>query len=233
MYATIAIAFLLVSAKLPAQTPPIYQTQTIEGWTVNVNETLQKEKPDATKKALEILTAQLKEIEKIVPKPAVVRLKEVKLFLNPGYPGIRGTAEYHEGRKWLVDNHRDPDMAKSVEFTDIPNFEAEWNRMPNFVLHELAHSFHDRVLGFDNKEIKAAYDKAKVSGTYDKVERWRGNGKPNTFERAYAMNNPQEYFAETTEAFFGRNDFFPFVREELEKHDPEMAGLLKRLWGVK
>jgi hypothetical protein len=40
-----------------------------------------------------------------------------------------------------------------------------------------------------------------------------------------------EYFAETTEAFFSRNDFFPFTREELKQHDPEMEKLLEQLWG--
>jgi len=39
-----------------------------------------------------------------------------------------------------------------------------------------------------------------------------------------------EYFAETTEAFFSRNDFFPFTREELHQHDPEMETLLERVW---
>ena len=33
-----------------------------------------------------------------------------------------------------------------------------------------------------------------------------------TEEKAYALNNPQEYFAEATEAFFGTNDFYPFVQ---------------------
>jgi hypothetical protein len=44
------------------------------------------------------------------------------------------------------------------------------------------------------------------------------------------MNNPMEYFAETTEAFFGTNDFYPFVRVELQDHDPPMYALLRQLW---
>ena len=72
-----------------------------------------------------------------------------------------------------------------------------------------------------------------AAGSYERVEHWHGNGKPNTFERAYAITNPMEYFAETTEAFFSRNDFFPFNREELKQHDPEMLALLAKLWGVK
>ena len=48
-----------------------------------------------------------------------------------------------------------------------------------------------------------------------------------------ALNNDQEYFAEATEAFFGTNDYFPFVRAELKQHDPEMFELLHELWGVR
>src|SRR5213075_3075293 len=104
-----------------------------------------------------------------------------------------------------------------------------------FALHELAHAYHDRALvgGFANKEIKAAYERAKASGSYEKVERWFGDGRPNTRERAYAMTNPMEYFAESSEAFFSRNDFFPFDRAELKQHDPEMEQLAAKLWGVK
>ena len=98
-------------------------------------------------------------------------------------------------------------------------------------VHFLLKVPHVRELDpFDHAEIKAAYDRAKASHHYDKVERWFGNGRSNTFERAYAMTSPQEYFAESTEAFFSRNDFFPFNRAELERHDPEMFHLLQRLW---
>lgn len=105
--------------------------------------------------------------------------------------------------------------------------------MPNFTLHELAHSYHDRVLanGFDNAEIKAAFEKAKAGGTYDRVLRRDAKGKE-TLDRAYALISPMEYFAESTEAFFSRNDFFPFDRAELKQHDPGVEQLLIRLWGV-
>jgi len=46
------------------------------------------------------------------------------------------------------------------------------------------------------------------------------------------VTNPQEYFAETTEAYFSRNDFFPFTRAELEKHDPGMFKLLGQIWAT-
>jgi Mlc titration factor MtfA (ptsG expression regulator) len=98
-------------------------------------------------------------------------------------------------------------MARAVEFTDIKDFEAETRRMPNFTLHELAHGYHDRVLpeGFGNPELKAAHSRAKASGKYDKVERKDAQGRSHT-DRAYALVNPMEFFAESTEAFFTRND---------------------------
>jgi hypothetical protein len=49
---------------------------------------------------------------------------------------------------------------------------------------------------------------------------------------AEGQSKANEYFAETSEALFSRNDFFPFTRDELKQHDPEMFALLEELWGV-
>jgi len=65
------------------------------------------------------------------------------------------------------------------------------------------------------------------SKKYESVLHIAGKSK-----RAYALNNDQEYFAECTEAFFGTNDFYPFVRAELQQHDPLMYQLLNKLWKV-
>lgn len=194
-----------------------HQTNSLEGWRVLVSERLLAEDKAATEKALALLHLQLQEIVRVVPAPAVAKLREVTLWFSPEYPDVQPRAEYHPGAGWLRDNGRDPVMTKGVEFTDVRDFEKEMKRMPNFTLHELAHAYHDRVLpgGFGNQEIKAAYERAKASKSYDKVERWFGNGRPNKSEKAYAMTSPMEYFAETTEAFFSRNDFFPFTRDEV------------------
>ena len=55
----------------------------------------------------------------------------------------------------------------------------------------------------------------------------RHNGR---IQKAYAITNPKEYFAESSEARFGRNDFFPCNRQELQQHDPEIARLMDTLW---
>lgn len=95
------------------------------------------------------------------------------------------------------------------------------------VLHELAHGYHQRFLGENHPGIERCYQKAKAVGKYDAV--LRSNGQ---HERHYALNNAKEYFAEATEAYFGKNDFQPFTREELKAFDPEMHDTIRGVWEV-
>ncbi|WP_147868154.1 M90 metallopeptidase family protein [Stieleria maiorica] len=202
-----------------------YSSRAVEGWPVRVSETLLNSHPEATERALELLGEQLRTVKQLLPESAVSRLINVPIWFSPKYKGFGPTGEYHPGAGWLARQGRHPKLHRCVEFTNIPQFQREVERMPVLVIHELAHAYHDQVLGFDNAEIRARYDVAKRSGRYDAVR--RGNGKT---EKAYAMTNDREYFAETSEAFFGRNDFYPFDRSELEAHDPRMAALLRQLW---
>ena len=65
-----------------------------------------------------------------------------------------------------------------------------------------------------------------AAGLYDEVLLNRGDAT-----RHYALTNPKEFFAEMSECYFGTNDFYPFVRKELELHDPETLRLLEEIWG--
>jgi len=93
-------------------------------------------------------------------------------------------------------------------------------------LHELAHGYHDQYLSFNNQRIIDAYKKAMAAGLYKKVLLY--NGKE---VRHYGATDHKEYFAEGTESFFYRNDFYPFVAAELERHDPVLYNLLAEIWG--
>lgn len=207
------------------------EIRSIEGWLVSISRELLTKEAELTGKALHLLALQLQEIVRVVPAKAVADLRKVPLYFNPQYPRTHPRAEYHPGAGWLKDNGRDPVMAKGVEFTNVSIFEAETRRMPNFALHELAHAYHDRVLGFENAEIETAFQHAKSAGKYDKVERLDSEGRKR-LAKAYAMTNAKEYFAECSEAFFSKNDFYPFTKDELKQHDPEMFALLTKLWGA-
>lgn len=96
------------------------------------------------------------------------------------------------------------------------------------MLHEFAHAFHHLELGFEHEGIVDVYKKAMDSGKYDKVLHIGGRET-----RHYAATNHKEYFAEMTEAFFGGNDYYPFVRAELKDYDPEAYKIVRETWGVK
>lgn len=231
----IAVCTGALSPRLAAQdsSAASHRQIQLQGWTVHVHENLYRSDSELTERALELLELQLKEIVRVVPEPAVRSLQRVHLWFSPEYPNTQPGAEYHPDAGWLSQNQRDPAMAQSVEFSNVRIFEAETRRMPNFALHELAHAYHDQFLerGFRNQAIQQAFDLTKRSGTYQSVEQRFGDGSSATVE-AYAMKTPQEYFAESTEAYFSTNDFFPFDRPKLGSHDPRMLRLIEQLWQV-
>ena len=201
-----------------------YTVKQIEGWKVLVNNELLTKDAELAQKVLELLKHQLYQVARVVPGEPLKELRKVSIWVE--YDAPKHTcACYHPNRQWLIENDFNPDKEASIEIANAKNFLTWTIGQPWMVLHELAHSYHHQVLGYDNAEIKAAFEKAVESKKYDSVLHISGQTK-----RAYALNNDQEYFAECTEAFLGTNDFYPFVSAELQQHDPEMCELLKKLW---
>lgn len=231
-----ALACALLTAALSAAdaSPPAYVTSDLRGWTLHVRKELTAgDKAAVTERAIRLVGAQLDDVVRLVPSPAVAELRRIQLYFSPQYAGTPMRAEYHPGKQWLAANGRDPAMAKAVEFTNLDILDKEVQRMPMLTLHELAHGYHDLVLGYGHAGVLAAYAAADKAGTYASVKRRDWQGKETTGVRAYALTNAKEYFAETTEAFFGKNDFFPFERRELERADPTGFAMLREVWGAR
>lgn len=209
-----------------------WKSSRLRGWEIRIRDPWPDAENPGPERALPLLGAQIAKFERLVPRPAARALRDTKLWLSPAYPGVRPTAEYHPGADWLIENRRDPAMVKGVEFTDVPMLAVEVQRMPVLLLHELAHAWHDRVLGFDHPEIRAAWERSKSSGRLDRVERRLVGRDDRPVERHYGLTNPQEFFAEMSEAWFDTNDFFPYNRRELVQTDPETARLIERMWNV-
>ena len=70
-----------------------------------------------------------------------------------------------------------------------------------------------------------AYRRVKESGRFEEVLSASGRNR-----RHYALTDHKEFFAELTESAFGTNDFYPFVRAELLKDDPQSLEVVERLW---
>lgn len=205
-----------------------YEVQQREGWRVLVNRHLPEREPALYAQTLRVLDHHLFAIVRHVPAEAVSKLRQITIWVELDEPHHPCMA-YHPDAGWLREHDMNPEKAGCIEIADARNFVTWTLDQPAMVLHELAHGYHYRFLpgSYENPEIAAAYRRAKEARLYDSVLR-RGFQKA----RAYAMNNPMEYFAENTEALFGTNDFYPFVIAELHEHDPEMYALLVKLWGV-
>lgn len=224
-----ALAVLSACAAAPDVTSqPIpstqYETRILEGWTVHVNRRLLRQEAELGASALELLRVKLYDITRVVPPQPLQELRKVPIWLGVD-DGPNDRAQYHPSREWLEKNRFNPDKAKAVEIGHAKRFLKTAIDQPSMVLHELAHAYHDRVLTFQHAGLREAYQAAKKGGTYDSVLRISGMK-----ERHYAMTDPQEYFAEGTEAFLGTNDFYPFVRAELRAHDPKLFQLLEEIW---
>ncbi len=219
-----ALALAGQKAKPPDPPTSHYPARTIRGWTLRVHKQLlepkEKELLDAV---LAELDNHLYRIERVIPPKALAHLKKVPLWMEYDNPKGRH-AHYHPSVGWLKGNNYNTDKVKCVEFGSARNFLRSTRHQPWMVLHELTHAYHDQVLGFGNPKIIAAYEAAKESGTYEKVLIWNGRTG-----RHYAMTTRQEYLAENTEAYFGTNDIYPFVKVELKKHDPTMYELVPQV----
>jgi hypothetical protein len=201
---------------------------TLVGWTVRVDERLYAPANEALgQRAIHLLEARLTDIAAAVPNRRLADLREVPLVLDLTH-GKLTSMQYHPSAGWLTENGYAADLAKCVHLPDAARFINSHHQFiqPWSVLHELAHAYHDRVLDFDEPQIRAVWEKYAVSGHGNSVLYVAGQRR-----RHYALTNHKEFFAEMTEAYFGANDFYPFNHAELKEAEPETFALLAEIWG--
>ncbi len=221
---------LALALSLPADPPKptSHTTRDLEGWTVHVDDRLLKGDDEPLgRRALKAMEAQLFAITLVLPEEKLKRLRRVPIWLDRTH-GKLTPAQYHPSANWLADNGYDRALAKCVHVPDAKYFaEARHQReQPWAMLHELAHAYHDQVLDFENKEVKDAWKKVVEGGRFKSVLHIDGKDR-----KHYALTNQMEFFAEMTEAYFGRNDFYPFNSGELRRAEPEVFDLLAKIWG--
>jgi len=200
----------------------------IEGWTVHVEPALlDGEHKEEGAKALTMLANHLQRIKILVPAGPLKKMQALEIWIEHDHPKLK-SMQYHPSRDWLVNNGHDPRLAKKVHITQARDLlsRGEMLKHPAVVLHELAHAYHDQVLSFDHPEIIGVFKQAKAAGSYEKVLLYSGQKV-----KHYGLTDHKEYFAEGTEAFLYRNDFYPFVRAELKEHDPALHEVLVKIWG--
>jgi hypothetical protein len=198
-----------------------HRERNISGWKVRIQEDLMTDHL-LKQRAIDELRKQLIKIRTRVPYQAMVKLQEVEIYLYKNKPGVQKS----------VTAYYSP-LYKAVIFHDAEKLHNLSERQNAVVLHELAHGYHDKVLGYNNTDIKAAYENAVKTGLYKNVKVQDGRIAP----RAYALENHIEYFAELSETYFSRkygsfeNDYFPFNKYELKEYDPMGYDMAQEMWG--
>jgi len=149
----------------------------------------------------------------------VTELQKVRSIFHR-VSGKRGGAEFHPMLDGCVTMARS-DHGEGCEFSGSANFEQEMTAMPNFGC-TIGAPYHNRTWW----RLRQRGDQVRLR-TCESLRQIRPrralarNGKPNTFERAYAMTNPMEYFAEDSEAFSVAM-ILPLPRR-MKQHDPRCS----------
>jgi dipeptidyl-peptidase-4 len=199
----------------------------VQGWTVWVADDLQAD-PLLEQQVIDRLATKLGEARLVLPAHVYEKLRQSTGFWIEKHSPHWSGAVYHPSAEWLLENGMDPNRAKHVEIGNARNFLDWMAEQPAMVIHELTHAFHDKLLpdGWGNATLLDAYQKAVDSRRYEQVAYVKGG-----LGRAYALTNVMEYFSELSEAYFWRNDFYPFVRWDIAEYDPFIYPLLPQLWG--
>ena len=227
LFAPLSLCFSsLVSQEVDL--PVKHVEKSIEGWTIHVDQRLTVEpNKDLGKRALALLRSRLADIVMVMQSEPRTKLQEVPIWLDLDY-GDLASMQYHPSVDWLVNNGYSAELAKCVHIPIASQFiePRHQQTQPWCVLHELAHAYHDQVLDFQDARIVEAWKEYVDSHHGDRA--LHVNGKA---VRHYALTNQKEFFAEMTEAYFGTNDFFPFVQGELRQAEPAIYELLREVWG--
>jgi hypothetical protein len=236
MLTILPIACTVAAAMQPAAAHDVpltgYRTQALGAWTLLV-------RPDAEadamryRRVIAALRFDLDNVERAVPPDALHALETVRIVITPATAardGLSGRGMcYHESAGWLTSHGLDSAREGVVEICNMDDFLAWRAEQPMMVLHELSHAYH-AMLGADRPEIADAYAAARKAGLYHGVGYvLAAEGEKRD---AYALTNAKEYFAELSEAYFGRNDYYPFTRPDLKAYDPAGFAAVEKVWGL-
>ncbi len=212
---------------LPAK-PVAHTVRNVEGWTVRVDDRLLTPPHDGEgMRALRFLENKLADIKAVVAPEPLARLQAVTIVLDLSHGKLR-SMQYHPSADWLGENGYATNLVKCVHIPEVADLVTprNINEQPWVILHELAHAYHDQVLGFEEPRVLKAYEDFKRSGHGDHALLFDGSRV-----RHYGLTDQKEFFAEMTESYFGVDDFFPFNRAELMTAEPVIYELLQAIWG--
>lgn len=208
--------------------PEDREERMVQGWKVAVDTRLiAGPHEELGRDALRQIEGDLADIASLLSPEKLDKLRAVRIVLDLSHGDLR-PMQYHPSVDWLTGHGYAAELAKCVHIPEASDYTKARHRheQPWCLLHELAHAYHDQVLGFNEPRIRAAWESFKASGHGEQVLHINGRRT-----RHYALTDQKEFFAEMSEAYFGMNDFYPFNQGELKEAEPEIWKLMQEIWG--
>lgn len=190
------------------------------GWTVVLERKLSDRYTTLSDQVMAQLERQLDRAAAALPRTAVAELRKVPIMIS--WDQGKGEAIRYN---WPDAKAADASRQGMLEIPRAAAFLQTAQTQPWLVMHQLAHAYHHRVLGAESATLRNAWREAVKLGSYNQVK--LANGKQG---RSNAANSEREFFAELTRSFYGRSDYYPFVREELQQYDGPSARLIETAW---
>lgn len=210
-----------------------YKTLQRGKWSFEVEKQLLDEAPTVASKALRRLQGNLDKAFRLLPKSSHPVLLEVKWYMLYG-PKSRGGG-HDNGLEYCARNapryrqNLDERWSNCILVHCADNYAKISNLWAlKAVLHELGHAHHKENWAERQEDIMLAWQAAMDRKLYLNVRDDKGKLIP----KAYASVNQLEYFAELTAIYFGRCNYAPFRRAELEKYDPIGYAMIEKMWGL-
>jgi hypothetical protein len=210
-----------------------YVERAAGGWKVFLESELVDEHAELADAALHRLDTKLGELLRLLPEHSHARLRQLPIYLLLGKEAKAGGrdngAEYFQHNAPEFHEFLDPHWGSSLVIYSARNYvwlDDDWAL--RVLIHEFGHAWQLEQWPEKQPDILAAWQNAVDQKLYEGVKDLQGG----RIERAYAVTNQLEYFAELSCAYFFRGEYEPFDREALREHDPMGFAMLEKMWGI-
>lgn len=217
-----ALIALGLCANAAAEESSRHHKLRLQGWDVYIEQQLVDRNDVRVFLAMRLLNEKLQELKTLLPQQALKQLQTVPIFFSENK---EFDAEFYFFEPYVYRTGKDIKMMNGIEFRSISFFLEESKFSPMLLLHEMAHAYHKKNYQRIDKMVMRAYRHAETHKLYQRVL-----SVTNQYARAYALQSPFEYFAELSEAYFGRNNYFPFERDELQEYDEMGYRMVEKAW---
>lgn len=185
--------------------------------TIIAEKKLHQEHPKTLNSAAKKLSDTAERACKIFTKFICAQFSDLKYFIFTGDESRTGGR--HGGQWYFRKGNR---TAEKFDHSIVVRSASDYLRYTDdgalmTEIHELSHAYYYLHFARLYRSNLNAYKNAMTKNLYRQVE----NSWGTQIEKAYALTNEREYFAELAKIYWLHNDYYPFTREDLRAYDPE------------